>query len=253
MKFLYFCYKLLAFKYFPKIMHPQKIFFKGKFINYGSRLWFAHNYKEIFLDKNYLFHTENNHPFIIDCGANIGLSVIFFKFLYPNSDIIAFEPDENMYQQCVNNIKTFNFNNVKIFKEAVWTADTELEFVSTKNLGGQIKFNIEIKGNILNVKAVRLLNKIDRKIDFLKIDIEGAETELIKDISEKLYLVENIFIEYHSYANQVQDLSIILEILKNAGFKYYIKEAYPNKILPFIEKNKKSTFDLQLNIFGYRI
>jgi hypothetical protein len=48
---------------------------------------------EIFMDASYFFHTDNDRPLIFDCGSNIGMSVLFFKKLYQNARIIAFEPD----------------------------------------------------------------------------------------------------------------------------------------------------------------
>src|SRR5688572_20822569 len=54
---------------------------------------FVHSYSEIFKREIYRFTTVNNAPKIIDCGANIGLSVIYFKRLYPAAKIVAFEAD----------------------------------------------------------------------------------------------------------------------------------------------------------------
>ena len=63
-------------------------------------------------------------PFIIDCGANIGLSVIYLKNLYPDAEIVAFEPDEQNFQLLQKNIASFGFKNVEARKEAVWTENT---------------------------------------------------------------------------------------------------------------------------------
>lgn len=46
---------------------------------------------EIFAAKNYAFKTTNPTPFIIDCGSNIGVSIVFFKYLYPQAHILSFE------------------------------------------------------------------------------------------------------------------------------------------------------------------
>ena len=41
-------------------------------------------YKEIFVEEIYKFETTKSHPVILDCGANIGISTIYFKTIYPN-------------------------------------------------------------------------------------------------------------------------------------------------------------------------
>src|SRR5262249_62206976 len=50
-------------------------------------------YDQIFVREIYRFESSDDAPFIIDGGANIGASVLYFKKLYPKSRIIAFEPD----------------------------------------------------------------------------------------------------------------------------------------------------------------
>ena len=85
----------------------------------------------------------------------------------------------------------------------------------------------------------------------LKIDIEGAEYEVLKDCSSELFRVKKIFIEYHSWNNSEQRLSEILAILEENKFRYYIEDIGKRKH-PFIENGKDLKMDLQLNIFGYK-
>ena len=47
---------------------------------------------EIFINKSYLFKSAKPDPFILDCGANIGMATLLFKKLYPNAIINCFEP-----------------------------------------------------------------------------------------------------------------------------------------------------------------
>ena len=106
--------------------------------------------------------------------------------------------------------------------------------------------------NTIKIETIRLKDYLQEKVDFLKIDIEGPEFDIIKDCREDLKNVENIFVEYHSFAENPQMIGELLIYLKEAGFKLYIKEAWENMKNPFIEK-KGPYFDLQLNIFGYRL
>jgi hypothetical protein len=101
------------------------------------------------------------------------------------------------------------------------------------------------------VKTTRLKNYLVEEIDFLKIDIEGAEHKVIADCADELRFVKNLFIEYHSMENRAQNLHLILEIISKAGFRYHIKEAYITPF-PFVERRLNVGMDLQLNIFCYR-
>lgn len=221
----------------------------SKRIEINNAFWYLHGVREIFKDEVYKFISEKGNPYIIDCGANIGLSVIYFKRLFPKSEITAFEADPEIAKVLEKNLGNFGINDVEIVPKAVWVKDEQLSFASNGSVGGQI---ISGEDDGLKIEGIRLKNYLTRTVDFLKIDIEGAEYEVIKDCSENLGFVQNIFIEYHSFLSQEQTLDEILLILKNAGFKYYIKEAWNNNSHPYLKENS-SHYDLQLNIFGYRL
>ena len=50
---------------------------------------------EIFIKQEYYFNTANPAPVILDCGSNIGMAALYFKFLYPEAIIQCFEPDSH--------------------------------------------------------------------------------------------------------------------------------------------------------------
>jgi len=93
---------------------------------------------------------------------------------------------------------------------------------------------------------------INERIGFLKLDIEGAEYEVLKDIEDKLFLIDNIFIEYHGSFEQNSELINILLILRSSQFKFYIKEATPVYNTPFHRKISAPPYDVQLNIFAFK-
>lgn len=220
-----------------------------KKIQITDPFWYLFGLQEIFIDETYSFKSDLINPYIIDCGANIGLSAIYFKKKYPNAIIDCFEADKLIFNKLHYNINQFNFNNITLHQKAIWINNNELSFISDGSVGGHIIETNFKKENL--VPAVRLKDFLDKKVNFLKIDIEGVEFEVVHDCAEKLNNVENIFVEYHSSHENEQKIGELLIILKNAGFKIYIKEAWENMKNPFIEK-KGPYFDLQLNIFGYR-
>lgn len=210
-----------------------------------------HTYKELFEEEIYKFPSQSQSPLIVDCGANIGLSVLYFKSLYPQSSIIAFEPDQDNFLLLNENCKRNSLTNVDCRQSAVWISDEIIHFSSDGTQGSQIASE-KATENVILVKAERLADLLDQKmIDFLKIDIEGAEVDVLTDCSEGLKNVRNLFVEYHGKAEDTEKLSALLSILKE-HYKVYIKMAADNLGHPFVLKKTGSSFDVQLNIFCYR-
>ena len=229
-----------------------KVDFFGKpfYFSHGSS--FIHSVDEIFKDEIYKFIRENQNPYIIDCGANIGLSIAYFRKLFPNAEILAFEPDEQIFELLRKNVAQLpNSDDIKIEKKAVWTEDTNLEFFSEGALAGSLVTDFGKKNNIIKIQAVDFKKYLNREIDFLKIDIEGSENALIFHIKDKLANVKNLFLEYHGLIGEEQNLGEILNLLKNAGFQYYIRLAAETIRFPFCNEKPRS-FNQQLNILCYR-
>lgn len=209
-------------------------------------------YDEIFNKEIYKFHTDSPYPYIIDAGANIGLSVIYFKQLFPQAEIVAFEPDEKVFQTLEYNVRSFDLERVTLFQKALWNEEKVLEFVLEGADAGRIAFKQDT-GQIVRVDTMRLRPFLDRRVDFLKIDIEGAETSVLQDCRDLLKNVEKLFVEYHSFAEQPQDLHMLLDILHSAGFRYNIQHIGVFSAHPFIRIDQYLQMDLQLNIFAYRL
>jgi FkbM family methyltransferase len=141
----------------------------------------------------------------IDLGFNKGQSVKFFYDLIPDSDeyeIYAFEPDPS-------NFKSFeNFNDVNFYKKAAWIYDGVVKFY----LGSESFASTINSSKITNIKQDRfietdcldickfIMDNFD-KDDYiiLKIDIEGAEYELLNYMlsNDCLEYINDLFVEFH--------------------------------------------------------
>lgn len=239
--------RLFALKRFQ----PTSTKFLDRYLEIVDGCTYLNGNHEIWVKEIYDFKADNEQPYIIDCGANIGLSVLYFKYKYPDARVMAFEPDEQICNTLKKNVRTYDLSHVEVHQEAIWKADGEITFQQEGGFSGRIPINEE-EGNIVRVKARRLKDLLNKPVDFLKIDIEGAEYEVLKDCSDTLQNVKNIFIEYHSHITQKQTLNEILTILTNSGFRYHIHEAYTQQ-KPFVQRELMLGMDLQLDIFGYRI
>lgn len=233
-----------------KKSEESSINFLGKNIKFSDNEAFIGMVNEIYIKKNYMFDSETNTPFIIDCGANIGLSAIFFKQIYPNSKIICFEPDPKIFEMLKYNLEQFNYSDIQIVNSAVWINDEKLIFETDKSWGGKIV--TEENKKTISIDAINLNKYLNKKIDFLKIDIEGAEYDVIKNCSELIIKnVNNIFFEWHSFSNKDQKLGEILNLFENNNYRYHLKEASP-KGAPFIEKRLNQLMDTQIDCFIYK-
>jgi FkbM family methyltransferase len=206
---------------------------------------------EIFNKQIYRFNCTTEEPYIIDCGANIGLSIIYFKQLFPKAEIIGFEPDEKVYKVLQHNSRVFNLKNVQLIKKACWNDETVLRFFSEGADGGRVAGNTDNR-NIIEVETTRLRRYLKKRVDFLKIDIEGAENEVLNDVQDLLTNVDKIFVEFHSFIGKEQMLPEILTILKHAGFRLHISSPGLISPTPFIEVKSYANMDNQLNIYGVR-
>lgn len=241
-------------KIYYKHLNPDKIRthqLYGKELSFISPTELLHGFKEIFVDEIYKQDLPA-HPYIIDCGANIGLSVIYLKHHYPDAEILAFEPDEKNFQLLEANVRSFNLHNVHLKKEAVWIEKTVLQFAGEGSMSSRI--GDASSHHTVPVNAVRLKDFLDRPVDFLKIDIEGAEYQVMMDIASELRFVNNLFLEYHGSFDQNRELAKLFILIVENGFAYYIKEATSVYDTPFIVKKPESMqYDVQLNIFCFRL
>ena len=234
-----------------KIYHSYRI--DGTHIVYFKNpKSFLQSTKEIFSQNTYKFSSSSQSPFIIDCGAYIGTSILYFKKLFPSCKVIGFEPDTDNYKILDKNINTWHFKDVQVLNEAIWISNGFVDFQSNGDMTGHVSGNKKTEKTINRIKSTRLLDLLDQKIDFLKIDIEGAEYDVLVDCKDNLVNVENLFIEYHSRFSEEHKLIEILDILNKSNFKFYIKEAANIYSEPFIKKLTENNFDIQLNIFAFR-
>ncbi len=198
-------------------------------------------YREIFLENQYYFISEKKSPFIIDCGSNIGISVLYFKMLYPNSRIITFEPGEEAYLCLEENVKNNTPGSVKNYRAAISGKEGKIDFFYDKERVGSLEmstFHDRMPRQMRRVDSYVLSKFINEDVDFLKIDIEGAEIDVLEELkaSKKLDFVRQMVVEYHHHISSEMDcFSTLLQILEDAGFGYQIKT---NNILRLSERKQ---------------
>lgn len=115
---------------------------------------------------------------VLDLGANIGLHALKLADLVgPKGKVLAFEPDPDNYLLLVKNIKANGYNNVITFQKAVSdkTGIGHL-FLSEENMGDHRIFQAEEERKSIKIETVALDDLFpNEQIDFIKMDIQGAE------------------------------------------------------------------------------
>jgi FkbM family methyltransferase len=214
---------------------------------------FVDVFSEIFVRRDYFFEAGSPAPVILDCGSNIGMSVLFFKQLYPASRIIAFEPDPETFNVLQWNIQNNHLENVELHNQAIYPTDGFVEFYSDPNHPGSLAMSTareRFPGREVishKVEAVRLSPFIEGEVDLLKMDIEGAELAVVIELAEsgKLKWIQQMFIEYHHHMNPKEDhLSQLFRIFEENGFGYQIH-------CPFKRPFTRRAFQ-DIQIYAYR-
>ena len=188
--------------------------------------WFRAIYHEIFNLLDYYKSRERlifDGDVVVDLGGNIG---IFNRWAYSQgaSKVISFEPDKRYFK-----LLSLNANPKSIlFNAAAAHEMGELNLYESDHLGGSNIFgNPSVKGYSVKTYTLNYLFEtglID-KIDFLKVDIEGAEHAAFQGITdENLMKVRTISMEYHhSFFDFNEDLRTqFIQRLTKLGFNSYL-------------------------------
>jgi FkbM family methyltransferase len=156
-------------------------------------------FNQVFLVEEYKVSLKESPRFIVDCGANVGLTTVFFRLMYPEAFIVAVEPEASNFAMLERN--TSKLDSIHCLRAGIWNRDTflrvenasaekwEFTFLETGNQPGAVKA----------ISITSILQQFDRKeIDILKMDIEGSEQEVFSTNYESwLPKVKAILIELH--------------------------------------------------------
>lgn len=234
---------------------PQRIRLLGqpwRVLDTYSFLW---QFREIFTDRSYAFPCNESQPVIYDCGSNIGLSILYYNKYYPNCRVECFEPNPKVAEVLKMNIDGLKGCNINLHQEAVWIRDEVLEFaVEGDPDAGRIGDPTGGGAGAVRVQARDLRSMLDResRVDFLKIDVEGAESKIIPHITPCLHKVRSLFVEYHSRPGEPQELGSILKCLEEAGFRYYLKTENRRR-QPLTNHGQELGMDYQTNVYAFRV
>jgi len=151
---------------------------------------------DIFMNHNYDFDCESP-KYIIDAGAHIGLSTVFFSCKYPEATILAIEPEDSNFEMLVSNTK--DFPNIKTIKAALWSHRTLVNIANPKATSWAFQVSETAdKNEIIAINVEDAMFELGTDyIDILKMDIEGSEIEVFQSSSSWIDRVKFIILELH--------------------------------------------------------
>jgi FkbM family methyltransferase len=195
-------------------------------------------YKQIFVDKEYSeilnildrLIIKKHKINILDCGSNIGLFSVWLSSIYPDSNIVCVEADTENFEFNKSIIQDFKIMNVRLLNRAVWHTSQEHLAIDNSFRDGKDwakAVTSDITKNSKTVTSITLddlynTNFKGKKIDVLKIDIEGSEAKIFSHPESLMVALKNtriIAIEIH---DEFKCRNMIHDTLINCGFN--IKE-----------------------------
>lgn len=181
---------------------------------------------EILLRQEYWFRSESDAPTVIDAGANTGLATYYVKRTCKAGRVICFEPDPDNFALLEANIAASNFEDVELHRAALSTQDGEALFQGRPDapLAGSLAPRAPTGDEVaVPVKTLRLAAFLDQPVGLLKLDIEGAEADVLEDCADHLDQVENVFVEVHPVPGEAPSLlARVLAVLEGAGFSVHV-------------------------------
>ena len=196
----------------------------GKQVAYADALTTCPQWLDIMVRETMACSMGEPRPRILDCGANIGLASWFFSRRWPSARVTAFEADRHIFQILKKNLSTWGLEHVEPVEAAVWNREGHVTFYSEGADAGSVLAEHVPHGPEVRVKSIRLRDWLTEPVDLLKMDIEGAEFDVLEDCEDALGQVRAMYIEVHEFDSSLRRAPRLLDLVRDAGFSYTVSE-----------------------------
>jgi FkbM family methyltransferase len=139
-------------------------------------------FSQVFVEQEYRFLKDAGSPkVILDCGANVGYSAVYFLSQFPEAHVISIEPDDRNVQMLRLNTAPY-MGRSTVLHSAIWSHPARL-FVSKGDYRDGLEWSTQVRecriGEAGDLDAIDIGTLFGRfgldHVDVLKMDIEGAE------------------------------------------------------------------------------
>lgn len=152
---------------------------------------------EVFISEEYAAPTAASPEYIIDAGANIGLTSVFYAIAFPQATIIAIEPAEENWELLQRNTRAYP--QIKPTLAALWPTTTRVNIANPTD--ASVSFFCSEStgaGTVQTVTVPELMLRHEMPhVDILKVDVEGAEKAIFSAAAPWIGKVRRFAIEFH--------------------------------------------------------
>jgi FkbM family methyltransferase len=184
-------------------------------------------YKEIFVYECYAPpRALKEKPLILDIGANIGLAALYFMHRFPTCRLVAFEPNPRAFPLLRATVDSIaHAGSVELHPVAVSThagrvglqVERGIEAPLNASITGRDTQHREVE--IVDVEGVDLRTFITEPVDFMKLDVEGAELELLPLPEISPERVRSLGVEIHDIHERTAEVRRAVECLLGRGYE----------------------------------
>ena len=172
-----------------------------------------------------------NDDIVIDVGAHIGLFALFASQYCKNGQIYCFEPVGENYKLLLDNIKLNHLTSITPFNSAVSDKSSKVKIFLHDDESSHSVYTANPNSNSVEVSSVTLNDFFKKtkikKCDFLKLDCEGAEYDIIDSItSENFGVIEKIVMECHFANSKPLLLKNLIKTLEKFSFNINTKQIF---------------------------
>jgi len=191
--------------------------------------------KETNLDRNYEKYGAKIEDGwnVVDIGAALGDFTIFAARCTPHGRVFAYEPAPGSVALLERNLALNRVSNVQVFPYAVsaYAGTLTLDVSGNEAVQYRTAGDASTNGPRVTVQSVPLadaLAMLPRGVcDFLKIDCEGAEYDILLNLDDTvMWKIKRICLEYHLFVTQYSQLDL-MDFFEKRG--WYVR-LYPSKV-----------------------
>ncbi len=212
---------------------------------------FLEVFREVFVERSMTFPSWGAPPRILDLGANLGLTVLYFLREHPDARITALEPDPDLFRVLERNVRQNGGEGVTLRRQAAWSQSGPLRFQPDGADGGRVRAGSAAPGAV-EVEAVDVAALFDEgQYDVIKMDIEGAERVVLPALGDRLRSVRYLFMEVHAGRGDRAPLASLIAPIEAAGLEVEI-QTVRCPAHPFHDSPSGEEFSLLLHVYGIR-
>lgn len=229
-------------KFIQKLIPPNYLYKKDSF-RHVTRKGIKYNLDISNVVDHYLFYGIEDSSYkpvlrelkkakvILDIGANIGTTSLFFASINPNAQIISFEPHPDTFKRAVENIKLNNFQNIDLINIGLGEKKERLKLYEVnENNPGMNRIiaedkDLPFKQIDIEMLDVIMLERGISKVDFIKIDVEGFEYSVLQGGKEIIKSKPMLFLELddNNLKENNKSAKELIDLLLSFGYKEFYR------------------------------